>query len=61
MGVSKIAGNSALVGASMLLLRREFIEECEALVKHAAVLDLSTDKAFSDLYVSGMELSEIEQ
>ena len=61
VGVSKIAGNSALVGASMLLLRREFIEECEALVKHAAVLDLSTDKAFSDLYVSGMELSEIQQ
>lgn len=59
-GVSKAVGNSALVGASMILLNGDFIKECEHIASTSRVLNLSSDKTFSDLYVSGMELCETE-
>lgn len=60
-GVSNAVGNSALVGASMILLNTDFTEECNFIASNSTVLDLSSDKTFSDLYISGMELCETEQ
>ena len=59
-GVSRAVGNSALVGASMILLNTDFIEECNFIASNSTVLELSSDKTFSELYISGMELCETE-
>ena len=52
-------GNAALAGASMFLLNTNIQKESEKLIKRAAILDLSTNSIFSDLYMSGMMLDEI--
>ena len=51
---SKAVGNAALGGASVLLLAPRFRAECDELVKKVSLLELSTDKVFSDLYIQGM-------
>lgn len=57
--VSKAVGNAALAGASMLLLNSDLREKTQAVAKRAAVLDLSTDSAFSELFMTGMLLDEV--
>ncbi len=52
--VSVTVGNAALSGASMLLLNSVFKTECATLAKKACVLDLSSNKIFSDRYMAGM-------
>jgi uncharacterized 2Fe-2S/4Fe-4S cluster protein (DUF4445 family) len=56
---SQAVGNAALAGASMFLLNTNIQKESEKLIKRAAILDLSTNPTFSDLYMSGMMLDEI--
>ena len=51
---TKAVGNAALGGASMLLLAPKLRAECEALSKNAKVVELSTNKIFSDRYIEGM-------
>ena len=58
--VTVAVGNAALTGASMLLLSKSVMRDCERLVSGARVLDLSTDKTFSEYYISGMMLCEVE-
>lgn len=55
---AKAVGNAALSGASMLLLAPCFKTECEELAKKANLLELSTDKVFSELYIQGMFFDE---
>lgn len=57
--VSTAVGNSALVGAAMLLLDSRLRKECEKLATECEVLNLSSDKTFSDLYISGMVFGEV--
>lgn len=47
-------GNAALGGASMMLLGKGFKAEADELAKKAVVLELSTNKKFSELYINGM-------
>lgn len=56
---SKIVGNSALAGASAMLLSPKIRSEAERLVKRADLLELSTSRVFSDYYMSGMTLGVI--
>ncbi|MBO5295376.1 MAG: DUF4445 domain-containing protein, partial [Clostridia bacterium] len=56
---SKAVGNAALAGAAMLLLNAQIKEQAVKLAKSTAILDLSTNPTFSDLYMSGMMLDEI--
>ena len=56
---SQAVGNAALVGAAMLLLNAQIKEQAAKLAKSTAILDLSTNPTFSDLYMSGMMLDEI--
>lgn len=51
---AKSVGNAALGGASMMLLGEGFKAEAAELAKKAAVLELSTNKKFSELYINGM-------
>ena len=53
-------GNAALAGASMLLLNATVKEQAAKLAKKTAVLDLSTNPTFSELYMSGMTLGACE-
>ena len=56
---SKVVGNAALAGASMMLLNINARREAEGFVKNAKILDLSTNPIFSDCYMSAMMLEEI--
>ena len=47
-------GNAALAGASMLLLRREYLARGTALAEKAETVDLSTDPIFMENYVERM-------
>ncbi len=51
---TKAIGNAALGGASMLLLAPDLREKSEILAESANVLELSTNKIFSDKYIDGM-------
>ena len=57
--VSLAVGNAALTGAAMLLLNGDFKELCHELSGKAEVLNLASDKSFSNYYISGMSLGEI--
>lgn len=50
----RVIGNGALSGASMLLLRRSFREECERLVSDAFVTGLSDNPCFAESYMECM-------
>lgn len=61
--LSKIAhsvGNAALSGAAMLLLNGDFREQVEKLREDCTLLDLPTNPVFSDAYMMGMLLEEVE-
>ena len=49
-----VLGNAALSGAAMVLQRRSFREECQALAQSAQTVELSTDPVFMDLYIEHM-------
>jgi len=51
---SEAVGNAALKGAAMMLLNDGFRNKAEALAKKAETLELSTNKTFCELYISGM-------
>lgn len=54
-----IVGNAALSGASMLLLNANIKEQAATFAQGVAILDLSTNPTFSDLYMSGMIVGEL--
>ena len=56
---SKAVGNSALAGASMMLLNIEIRTVAQNLATNAQVLELSTNPTFSDKYMSGMMLDKV--
>lgn len=47
-------GNASLTGASMMLLRREFLTESAALAEKSETVDLSSNPIFMDNYVEQM-------
>lgn len=49
-----VAGNAALVGASMILLSRPLFEECRWIADKAEVVELAANPIFADLYMAGM-------
>lgn len=51
---TETVGNAALGGAAMLLLAPSLRGECESIAKNVEVIELSTNKLFSDLYIEGM-------
>lgn len=53
---ARAIGNAALAGASMLLLNTGLRQEAEVLARTARVAELSSDPAFSELFMSGMAL-----
>lgn len=53
-GGASAIGNAALTGASMLLLRREYLAQGLELAKSAETVDLSTDPVFMENYVECM-------
>ena len=57
---SQAVGNAALAGASAMLLNLKTRKEIVGLIKSAKTLDLSTNSVFSDLYVSGMMLTQVD-
>ena len=57
---SKVVGNAALIGAVMILLNKDFKIEVETLSKNAVTLELSSNSIFSDFYMMGMTLGELE-
>lgn len=56
---SETVGNAALSGASMLLLDSGLMEKAKNMTAHAEVLDLSTNKSFSERYMLGMIFEEV--
>ncbi len=56
---SETVGNAALSGASMLLLVSDLKKKAKSMAEKAKVLDLSTDKGFSERYMLGMIFEEI--
>lgn len=56
---ANIVGNAALSGASMLLLNANIKEQAAMFAQGVAILDLSTNPTFSDLYMSGMIVGEL--
>ena len=56
---SETVGNAALSGASMLLLDSGLKEKAKNMADQAQVLDLSTNKSFSEQYMLGMIFEEI--
>lgn len=52
-------GNAALAGACMLLLNEELRTVAADIAEKAVTLDLSVNRVFSELYMSGMLLEEI--
>ena len=57
---STTVGNAALAGAAMLLLHKDMATEAKAIAAGATTLDLATNPIFSDQYMSGMMLEEVE-
>ena len=53
---ARAVGNAALAGASMLLLNTGLRQKAEAHARAARVAELSSDPAFSELFMSGMAL-----
>ncbi len=47
-------GNAALIGAEMLLLNKNLRNRAEELSRKAVTVELSTNKYFSDTFISGM-------
>ncbi len=56
---SKAVGNSALAGASMMLLNTEIRGVADKFAEKAELLELSADQTFSEYYMSGMMLDKI--
>ena len=54
-------GNAALGGAVMLLLNIDERKRAESLARGAITVDLATNPTFSEFYLSGMALEEIDQ
>ena len=50
-----VIGNAALSGASMILLRKEFMEQAASLAEMAGTVELSTNKVFMEKYIDCME------
>lgn len=46
-----ISGNTALMGAEILLLNKELIEEAEEIIKKVKYIDLSLSSEFQELFV----------
>ena len=57
-GVCEVTGNSALDGASLLLLDESMIEKAVRIAEGVTALDLSTSRTFSDFYISAMLFPE---
>lgn len=57
---SVAVGNAALAGAAMLLLNKDMTAGVATIAERASVLDLATNPIFSDQYMSGMMLEEVE-
>lgn len=57
---SKAVGNSALTGASMMLLNTEKRDGAGKLVQNAELLELSANPTFSDKYMMGMILDTMQ-
>ena len=57
---STTVGNAALAGAAMLLLHKDMATEAKSVVAGATTLDLATNPIFSDQYMSGMMLEEVD-
>lgn len=57
---SKVVGNAALGGASMLLLNSNIITVADNIARNAHVLDLSTSPTFSEYYMLGMSFEEVD-
>ncbi|MBQ5353318.1 MAG: DUF4445 domain-containing protein, partial [Alistipes sp.] len=56
---ARAVGNSALAGASMLMLCPEYRDKARKLASLATTLDLSTHATFLDKDVEGMMLEEL--
>lgn len=54
LSVTKVIGNAALSGASMILRNRDFAEESAAVVANARIVPLESDPLFMDLYMQYM-------
>ena len=50
----KTLGNAAGMGASMLLLNKDFIERAEQIAKSATVLELAGNNIFTQKYLKNM-------
>jgi len=50
----RITGNSALSGAAMLLLQKEFRTECESIARNAVLLELSSNPVFTNEFMDQM-------
>ena len=53
-------GNSALAGASMILLDKSKFEEAREITKNAKAVDLAGNSCFTEHYIMGMIFSETE-
>lgn len=51
---AKVLGNAALAGASMILLRQEFLAESQAIATQAKTIDLSSNPIFTEHYMNTM-------
>ena len=51
-----VLGNAALSGASMMLLKKDYIEEGERIAALSRTVDLGTNPAFAELFIECMEL-----
>lgn len=54
LGKTKVIGNAALAGASMLLLDVSLRKKSEEIAKRAEVVELAADPVFSELYMNSM-------
>ena len=50
-----VLGNAALSGASMILLRRSFMEKADLLAQKSETVDLTTSPVFTEYYMDCME------
>ena len=57
---STTVGNAALAGAAMLLLHKDMAAGAATIAEGATTLDLATNPIFSDQYMAGMMLEEVE-
>ena len=56
---SETVGNAALAGASMMILNASLKERAQLIASRAEVLELSTNKDFSEHFMMGMMLEEV--